>query len=104
MPAKSMEEAMALYDRRYDQSTPRSQLGTLLPFILAAAVAAILMMTMFFPRPAPQVGDAGMAPSVSTSQVPSTKTMTPVPTPSTTPLVPTPSPTDEPRPTQAPIQ
>ena len=94
---------MALYDRRYDQGTPRSGLGTVLPFILAAAVAAILMMTFLFPRPAAQVGDAQPRTSVETNAGPSVKTVTPAPMPSTAPMAPTSPPGDEPRPTQAPI-
>lgn len=87
---------MALYDRRFDQTTPRSALGTLLPFILAAALAVVLMMILLFPRPAAQLGDTNAGPSV--------RTVTPQPAPSTSPAIPTPSPATDPRPTQAPIR
>jgi hypothetical protein len=95
-----MEEAMALYDRRFDRNdrpvTERSSfLGTLLPFIIAAAIAAMLMLALL-PRSDVGIRDTSVGPSV--------KTVTPQPTPSTAPMTPGPSPTTGPRPTQAPIQ
>lgn len=87
---------MALYDRRFDQATPRSALGNLMPFILAAAIAALLMMILLFPRPAAQLG--------GTNADPAMRTVTPQPLPSTSPVVPTQSPTTDPRPTQTPIR
>ena len=69
--------------------------GNLLPILLAAA-AAVLLIALFYPSNEGRVGDTNNA-------GPSVQTMTPQPTPSTSPRVPTPTPTGEPRPTQAPI-
>jgi hypothetical protein len=75
----------------------KSRLGpTLLPLLLAAAIAALLI-AMLYPGDRGRVGDTNNA-------GPSVQTVTPSPTPSTSPPIPTPTPTTEPRPTQAPIR
>jgi len=65
--------------------------GTLLPLILAAALAAIVI-AMVYQGPAERAGDTNSGPSV--------KTVTPAPSPSTSPAVPTPNPTTEQSPAQ----
>ena len=84
---------MALYDERrdpqldpIDPSTPRTPLwvGNVIPIVLAAAVA-LLVIAMLLPASTPtRVGDP-------TNTSPTVQTVTPAPSPST-----------EPRPTQAP--
>ena len=84
---------MALYDERrdppldpIDPSTPRTPLwvGNVIPIVLAAAVA-LLVIAMLLPASTPnRVGD-------TTNTSPTVQTVTPAPSPST-----------EPRPTQAP--
>jgi hypothetical protein len=98
---------MALYNRPRDPhfdpndpnylDHPSAIAGTLLPLILAAAIA-VAVIAMFYPRTTTdRVGDANNA-------GPAVQTVTPAPSPSTSPAVPTPNPTTEPRPTQAPIR
>jgi hypothetical protein len=98
---------MALYNRprdpRLDPSDPNyvdrpsAFGGTLLPLILAAAIA-VAVIAMFYPRTTTdRVGDTNNAGSP-------VQTVTPSPSPSTSPALPTPNPTTEPRPTQAPIR
>lgn len=95
---------MALSDRPFGRRVDpnlagpldrRSGMPTLLPLLLAAA-AAVLLIALFYPMSSGRVGD-------TTNAGPSVQTMTPQPTPSTSPRVPTPRPTTDPRPTQAPI-
>ena len=87
---------MALYDRprdpRFDPLNPnlsdRSHyLTTLLPLIVAAAIA-IILIAMFLP---------GSSTRVSDNAGPAVNTVAP-PTPSTSPMVPTPAPTTQPKP------
>ena len=68
-------------DLRRDQ-TPSLLAGTLVPLIIAAALAAIVIV-MAYQQPAERAGDTNAGPSVQT-------------------VTPAPSPTTEPRPTQAP--
>jgi hypothetical protein len=72
---------------------PSMLAGTLLPLILAAVLAAIVLV-MTYQSPAERAGDTNAGPSV--------QTVAPTPSPSTSPVAPTPNPTTEPRPTQAP--
>ena len=68
-------------DLRRDQ-TSSLLAGTLVPLIIAAALAAIVIV-MAYQQPAERAGDTNAGPSVQT-------------------VTPAPSPTTEPRPTQAP--
>ena len=68
-------------DLRRDQN-PSLLVGTLVPLIIAAALAAIVIV-MAYQHPPERVGDTNAGPSVQT-------------------VTPAPSPTTEPRPTQAP--
>jgi hypothetical protein len=69
----------------------------LLPLVLAAILAAVVIAMVYRGPTTARAGDM-------TNAGPSVQTVTPTPSPSTSPPVPTPSPTTEPRPTQAPIQ
>ncbi len=89
---------MALYDksrdRRSDPMNPNGHSswygGTLLPLIVAAAIA-VALIAMMFPRDGERSADTNAGPSV--------ETVAPSPAPTTAPAMPTPPATTEPRPT-----
>jgi hypothetical protein len=71
-----------------DDSDYAERSSSLLPFVVAVAIAAAVIVWGF-----PSVPERG--PSDTTNAGPSVKTISPTPTPSTSPAIPTPNPTTE---------